>query len=247
MLSSGYIPDSIKACRTTLIPKKGEVENINNWRPITVTSLLIRVLNRILAKRLSTFTINCAQKGIRNIDGCLANAMLLHSLIKECRAKARPYNILTLDLKKAFDMVSIHSIPRALARVGVHPKTVNIITAAYTDCITRVTCNKAVTNPIKMSRGVKQGDPLSPALFNLVTDELLCRVDHSNGIEIGNTRAAVAAYTDDLLIMGPSIDKTQLTLNGLVDFLSERGLPLNIGKCTALYGACPTQEKVLLR
>lgn len=232
IMFTGYIPDSGKACRTTLIPKKGDPRNINNWRPLTVTSLLLRLLNIILAKRLGA--LNCAQKGFRSIDGCMTNVLLLQTIIKSCRKKASPYSIVTMDFKKAFEIVSSYSIPRALHRIGIHTKTINIIQVAYKDCTITVTCNKNTTGPINMTRGVKKGDPLSPVIFTFVMDELLHRVDHSYGIEIGGTRVAIAAYADDLLIMGPTIDDTQITIDHVSRFLKERNLSLNIPKCTAL-------------
>lgn len=125
MLYMKKIPPGLKQCRTTLIPKKGNLRDIDNWRPITVPSLVMRLFNKILVSRLNKLTINLAQKGFRRIDGCLANALLLQSVIKEYRRKAAPYHIVTLDLRKAFDTVSTHSIPRALRRIGVHPGTLN--------------------------------------------------------------------------------------------------------------------------
>lgn len=77
--------------------------------------------------------INCAQKGFRRIDGCLANALLMHTIIKSHRRKISPCHIVTLDLKKAFDTVSVNSMPRALVRVNVHPKTIKLISNMYTD------------------------------------------------------------------------------------------------------------------
>lgn len=100
MLFTGQIPKQILECRTTLIPKSGDLKDVGNWRPITVSSLILRTFNKIIAKRLSDITIHCAQKGFRAIDGCLANTFLLQTLIKECRHRAQPYSIVTLDLKK---------------------------------------------------------------------------------------------------------------------------------------------------
>lgn len=144
-------------------------------------------------------------------------------------------------------MVSFKSLPRAMKRVGVHPKTCKVIMEAYIGCTTTISCNKARTSPTDITRGVKQGDPLSPVLFNLVMDELLASVDHSLGIQIEETRVAAVAYANDLLIMGENILETQHSLDSVVNFLNDRNLPLNVGKCTPLsLGRVPNRKKLFI-
>lgn len=247
MLAFGVIPSKLKACRTTLIPKKGDLTNVSNWRPITVSSLIMRTFSKIINSRLSKININLAQKGFRKIDGCGANALLIQTIIKEHRGRAAPYHIVTLDLRKAFDSVSKHSIAQALRRAGVHHRTIEVISDMYDGCTTTIRCAGRSTKSITISRGVKQGDPLSPTLFNLVMDELLCLIDHQNGLPIGDQRVAAVAYADDLLIMGPSEIEVQHTLNAVLDFLARRGLEINVNKCTALStGRVPRKKKLFV-
>lgn len=52
----------------------------------------------------------------------------------------------------------------------------------YDGAVTSVKCADRVTGPINVTRGVKQADPLSPALFNLVLDELHCSIDQDAGM-----------------------------------------------------------------
>lgn len=151
------------------------------------------------------------------------------------RRRAQPYNVVTLDLRKAFDSVSISSIARALRRVSVHPKTINLICEQYKNCRTTISCGKKCTREIKILRGVKQGDPLSPALFNLIIDELLSALENSvHGVKVGDVRVAAVVYADDLLVFGPDVPSTQATLDFISKFLVQRGLSINIQKCTAL-------------
>lgn len=81
MLAYGMVPKTLKLCRTTLIPKKGDLKNVSNWRPIAITSILLRCFIKILNAKLFRITINLAQKGFRKIDGSAANALLIQSLI----------------------------------------------------------------------------------------------------------------------------------------------------------------------
>lgn len=96
-----------------------------------------------------------------------------------------------------------------------------------------------------MTRDVQQGDPLSPVVFNILMHELLHRIGHNSGDEIDCTRVSVASYADDLLIMGPFIDDTQITVNSVTKFLQECNLQLNIAKYTALTMARVPKKKKL--
>lgn len=168
ILAKGAIPDSLRKCRTTLIPKGGNSKDIKNWRPITITSILLRILNKIIAARLNKLKLHNTQKGFRNIDGCLANILLIQNVIKHYRTRARPYNIVTVDLKKAFDTVQHNTINNALQRIGVDERIRKLIDNQYIGTSTIITCGKERTGEIPIKRGVKQGDALSPFIFNCI-------------------------------------------------------------------------------
>lgn len=118
--------------------------------------------------------IHPCQRGFRNIDGKLANIILLDHYIKSKRIKRKSYNICSLDIRKAFDSVSHHSIMRALKRFGIHPAFAEYISSIPSGVQTTISVGNKSTGLIEVRRGVKQGDPLSPVLFNLVMDELIC-------------------------------------------------------------------------
>lgn len=99
MLYTGLTPPSLKRCRTTLIPKGDNgLERVENWRPITVAPILIRIFHRILASRLSRVPLHDAQRGFRAMDGTLANTIILQAIIKDRRSSASPYQIAAIDL-----------------------------------------------------------------------------------------------------------------------------------------------------
>ena len=77
-------------------------------------------------------------------------------------------------------------------------KTVAYIMNSYKGCETIITFGKSLVPGIKMARGVKQGDPLSPILFNLVIDELLDNLPGDLGVTIEESRCNSLAFADDL-------------------------------------------------
>ena len=88
--------------------------------------------------------------------------------------------VVFLDLTKAFDMVSHKHISEGLKRFGVDSHFIDAVVDLYTDASTHFTLAKGETPQIPMTRGVKQGDPLSPLLFNVAMDPLLEAISAQN-------------------------------------------------------------------
>ena len=174
-LFSGKMLPTFKILRTILIPKTiDDRGNANNWRPITISSVFVRLLHKILSRRIGeACNLNKRQRAFVPVDGCFENVYLLDHMIAQSRKLRRKLFLVGIDLSKAFDSVSHHTIRRALQRHNVDVKTVSYIMNSYEGCETIIACGKNSVPGVKMTRGVKQGDPFSPILFNLVIDELL--------------------------------------------------------------------------
>jgi len=238
MILLGIIPNSLKRNRSILIPKGGDRGDIGSWRPITISSAIIRLLHKVVAERFGNhLTLHANQRGFRRVDGVILNNLTLQALIKSRRANRQPYHLLALDLRKAFDTVSHHSVSRALRRFGIGNHLSRFIMEGFNGATTTFKCgNGDMTGEIPLNRGVRQGDPLSPILFNMVLDELIVQLEStSKGIPLNNnTSMSVMGYADDLIVASDSIAKAQSLLNASNLFFSKRGMSLNANKSVAL-------------
>lgn len=71
MLYLQNVPEVIAGNKTILIPKSdNDLDKIDNYRSITISSILIRTVNKIIDNRLKLLPINVNQRGFSNIDGC---------------------------------------------------------------------------------------------------------------------------------------------------------------------------------
>lgn len=249
MILAKYVPSPLRKSRTILIPKtKENLEQVGNWRPITISSILLRLVNKIIAKRLSkNITLDECQRGFVSLDGCFANNITLQSVIKGRRLRGKPFAILALDIQRAFDGVSHHTIRRALRRFRVDENTTEYIMATYKDQFTTIFCGDTEITTLQILRGVKQGDPLAPILFNMVMDELISSLKVRTGVRFGETSIPVLGYADDLLLLAENTQDAQFLLNIARKFLEARHLTLNPAKCRAISMAVvPSKKKLFL-
>lgn len=100
------------------------------------------------------------QRSFRSVDGCLVNGISLELLVRNYRTNIRPYNIISLELRKAFDAVSHHSIRRALEKAGVPRLLKGYIIGSFTDVNTRFEVGCMETDPIPFKRGSNRGTPI---------------------------------------------------------------------------------------
>ncbi|KAK3917262.1 Retrovirus-related Pol polyprotein from type-1 retrotransposable element R2 [Frankliniella fusca] len=135
--SDKKIPTAWKLARTILLHKKGDRTNLDNWRPISLSSVLYKVYTGILATRLgrwaaATGAVSPCQKGFMPAEGCLEHNFLL----QQCLDAAKEGSELVctwLDLRNAFGSVPHVAIFHLLELHGVHQTLIDIIKDLYAD------------------------------------------------------------------------------------------------------------------
>lgn len=232
LLIAGKQPRDWRMNRTTLLLKEGKDGRMaENYRPITISSLVSRVYYGILdAKIRSVVTFSPRQKGFVSEPGCFRNVHVLNELLRH--AKAHTGLVLTqLDVSKAFDTVPHEALGPALRSKGLPDHIVRIVDQAYTDVDTSIDLNKKKIN-VRLQRGVKQGDPLSPTLFNVVCDKLLRLLESREGYRLSEDNSiSCLAFADDLLLVASSEDVAQRQLEDVERFFSGLGMSLSAPKC----------------
>ncbi|KAJ3581332.1 hypothetical protein NHX12_016765, partial [Muraenolepis orangiensis] len=230
------IPACLKENRTTLIPKVKEAEalkDITNWRPITIGPMVLRLFMAIINKRLTNACpINVRQKGFTSTPGCSENLLLVEGVRTWSRVERSSLAMVFIDLAKAFDSVSHDHLRETLVKRRTDPGIVELINDSYRGCSTRVQTDNGYTRRIAIKIGVKQGDPLSPLLFNLAIDPLLSKLQEvGEGFDMGDEKLTVMAYADDLVLLSNSWSGMSKNMAVLEAFCNLTGLRVNTRKC----------------
>ena len=199
------------------------------------TALLARRLERYLR---SNHYWDSTQKGFASAtQGCVEHAFCMQEVLHEARSRQVNISVAWLDLKNAFGSIHHRHIQLALRRFSVPPVWSTIIHSLYCSLSARVVSPTWATDYFPYHRGVFQGDPLSPVIFNMVFAPVIALIKATNtspyvsrfGVKFG-----VAAYADDLAVVTKSHQKLQGTIDALGPLFLWLGLAFNPKKCVSL-------------
>ncbi|CAI7833966.1 unnamed protein product [Closterium sp. NIES-53] len=248
------MPQSMLMGRTVLIPKKADATFVENLRPITLMISDYKILAIGLAKRLQLTLrriIHPAQSAF--IKGRRIGDTINDSLdpMEWAEAKKLPLVMLTVEIKKAFDMVDREFMYKCLAHLGTPPPFIAWVKLMHNGAYTQVLVNNLAGRPIPVLTGVRQGCPLAPLLFICVIEVLHRHLSvYLPGFTFAPAQRRLAAcYADDMTLFLNSGEEVKAKMQHLQSFAEVSGEHANWAKCSidlvnilaaTLPPACPT-------
>ena len=212
-----------------LLPKDGTKPNHpSNMRPITLSPVFRKLFEIVLLRRFSTSAggwahFHPAQAGFRRAYSTLSNAALLHILLESKQI----CSIVFLDFRAAFDVVKHLQLDEVLRGRGC-PDQIRalIIGLMFRQVRSRVLANNGAPEWFQRTRGLLQGSPLSPMLFNLFVDDLLHYLNRNAGPITGTL-----FYADDGTLLGRRGADMQAILDEVQECCDNNHMEPNISKC----------------
>ena len=234
---AGCIPSDLHDGYTSLIPKEVGTADPSQFRPVTVSSAVVRLYHKCIAARLEAdCPTSTRQKAFKSVDGCRDNTLVLQALLKRATDPKSPKDcfVAFLDVKKAFDSVSHDSLLIAAERAGVPRPMLNYIRYFYCSANTRLRVSGELGEVINVARGVRQGDPMSCWLFNVVVDWSLSALNPAVGLDLAAQRLSHLAFADDVVLLASTREGLQEQVRTFSSHLQQSGLSLSAGKCKTL-------------
>jgi Reverse transcriptase (RNA-dependent DNA polymerase) len=226
--TTGNIPSSFYNAILVLVPTPGN----KGFRGIALLVTIYKIMSMIIHRRL-TSTINlhesihgfCTQRGTGT---AITNIKLLMQSIQR---DINPMYMIFLDMKKAYDSVDRERILQLLQQYGVGPNICNIIEQIWRNDKLIPKQNKFFGTPIFATRGVRQGEIMSPKLFNIMIDAVIR--DYEERARIDN-KTLIQFYADNGFIGSPDYVVAQYTLNVLGQSFQSFGLNINDEKTESM-------------
>ena len=218
------------------IPKKGNLRDCHNWRGITLLSIPSKVFCRILLARIDAAidtVLRQEQAGFRGGRGCIDQIFALRNIIEQCIEWNTPLYINFIDFRKAFDSVHRDTLWKILKTYGVPPKMVTLMGLFYDQFECSVIIDNNLSEWFSVESGVRQGCIISPILFLLAIDWIMCRTtaDRPRGIQWSLfSQLEDLDFADDIAALSTTRCHLQEKTDRLSKFAKQAGLNINTFK-----------------
>jgi len=243
VLYTGHLEKELCGARTVLIPKETGLLTPGAFRPLSITSVVVRQLHKMFASRLKGLhKFDERQRAFTDCDGTMENLTILSAIVTHARQNKKEVHVATLDIRKAFDSVPHDVIHETIRQIGC-PKVFGEYMASLYMNATTILQYAARNTPVNIRRGVLQGDPLSPLLFNAVMDRVIRMIDNDVGYMLNGKTFNCVAYADDIILISSTKVGMQTLLDKLASALTAIGLDLNTDKSSAMSMVPSGKEK----
>ena len=230
-LNTGSIPPSINKTFITLIPKVKSPTLVSEYRPISLCNILYKLVSKVIANKSEKILTNLIldSQSAFQLDKAISDSILvafetLHHM-KIQKAKSSDFMALKLDMSKVYDRVEWSFLKTIMEKMGFGASWVQLVMECISTVSYLILVNGEPKGEIKPSRGIRQGDPLSPYLFLLYFEGLnrliqgAIREDKIKGSSLcrNGPRISHLFFADDTLIFCRAVMGDFLALQDILD------------------------------
>ena len=239
----GSLSVSQKRGTITLIPEGDEnLSDLKNWRPISLLNIDYKILSKALVKRMEQYLpklIHSDQTGFVNGRYIGQNIRLLSDIMDFLDSKKCQGIFQFVDFEKAFDTLEWSFISKTLEAFNFGNNFKKWFNVLYNSVQSSVVNGEFMTNYFEITRGVRQGCPLSPSLFILAVELLALKIRQNTkceGIYLPNNQEVkISQFADDTTIITNNTDSLKSHLQTIEWFGTVSGLKLNKKKTKVMW------------
>jgi len=257
-LNHGIVPPNFNETRIVLIPKIKDPKLVTNYRPISLCNVVYKLASKVIANRLKKIlptiisdTQSAFVQGRLITDNILLAFESMHHINQKREGKEGEM-ALKLDMSKAYDRVEWICLEKIMEKLGFAERWRNLIMQCITSVTYAIRINGNPRGHIIPSRGIHQGDPLSPYLFLLCAEGLSSLIKatvnsgNMEGIAIcrGSPKFSHLFFANDSLIFCKASLKECASLQRVLEiYENASGQQLNRAK-TSLYFSRNTPKEI---
>lgn len=237
-----WIPDEWRHSIVVLIPKDTEVSNVANYRPIALQETSYKLFAMMLLEKALEHAerykiIEPLQFGARPNVALQQALLTFQATIEDANQFGKDLHVLFIDFTKAFDSVEHWILIKTLLHYGFPDNFVQIIKEIYKNNTAEFfTPLGSSGEKFILSKGIKQGDVLSPLLFNIYMNLLLTALRKSKkGYKYTNNHnlsIPAIMFVDDLTLISETKEDMEELLDIVQAFCKDTGMTINTKKTT---------------
>ncbi|EYC27241.1 hypothetical protein Y032_0009g600 [Ancylostoma ceylanicum] len=244
------IPATWKRALVVPIHEKGDSRECKNYRGTSLLSIVGKVFMKIIQTRLQEHreqTSREEQAGFRPGRGCCDQIFVARQLMEERIRCGKRTVIVFIDFKSAFDCVHWPALWKSLEAEHVPWKIVRLLQATYNGSSSSVRIKNELSEEFPIKTGVRQGDVISPQLFNIVVDAIMKKVfDGRSGVQYGDNQFLTdLMFADDSAIFAETDTEATDIISSIAEVAESYGLRIN-GDKTKIMTTDGSEAKVYL-
>ncbi|KAG7549361.1 Reverse transcriptase domain [Arabidopsis thaliana x Arabidopsis arenosa] len=255
--NSGVLPEEWNHTHLCLISKVLKPQRMTDMRPISLCSVLYKIISKIISSRLKVYLpeiVSPTQSAYVAERLVSDNILIAHEIMHSLHSHpgiSTEFLAFKTDMSKAYDRVEWSFLEEILIALGFDKKWNSWIMGCVSSVSYSVLINGQPFGYIKPERGIRQGDPLSPLLFVLCTEALIhflnqaSREGKAAGIQFNNAGPFInhLLFADDtLLVCKANKEECEAMLNCLSKYERVSGQMINLEKSAITFGAKVNQD-----
>lgn len=232
----GIFPDCLKMARVTPVFKNGDVERVSNYRPIAVLSVIAKMIEACLCRRIVKFLVQCgfihdAQYGFREKSSTTGACLEFLENVYQAIDRGDFVCATFFDCSKAFDLVPHDLLLQKLELAGIRGIPLQLLQDYLSNRRQAVSISGKISALLDLLMGVVQGSKMGPLLYLIFTNDV-CKLP---------LKGKIMLYADDLAIIYTSksreglLSQVRQDMTLLSDYYRTNRLLLNISKSKVMF------------